>query len=110
MARKVMDELADMMVDNERQEEISDRLLQKAVQERNIRLILNDRIHTFIRKENKHIGEINKADFDRLSEGLPEHYQGLLMQQFMRALKTNRGKSIQRIRENHKSVLLDQLD
>ena len=105
-----MDELAEMMVDNERQEEISDRLLQKAVQERNIRLILNDRIHTFIRKENKHIGEINKDDFNRLSEGLPEHYQGLLMQQFMRALKTNRGKSIQRIRENHKSVLLDQLD
>ena len=110
MARKVLDELADMMKDEPYHEEISDKLLQKAVQERNVKLIMNDNIYSYCKKNNKHIGTLTKDDLNKIGENYPEAYQNLLMKQMMQVLKTNRGKSLKWIKENHKSILLDQLD
>ena len=110
MARRVLEELGDMMKDEVKQEEISDKLLEKAVQERNLKLIMNDNIYNYCRKNKIHLGEITMEDLNKISENYPEKYQQLLMNQFMQALKTNRGKPLSRIKEHHKSILLDQLD
>lgn len=110
MARKVMEELGEMMKDEVKQEEISDNLLQKAVQERNIKLIMNDQIYNYCRKNKIHLGEMSMEDLNKISDGYPEKYQQLLMKQVMQALRTNRGKPLSRIKEHHKSILLDQLD
>lgn len=110
MARKVLDELADMMKDEPYHEEISDKLLQKAVQERNVKLIMNDHIYSYCKKNKIHIGNFSKDDLEKIGEMYPEAYQNMLMKQVMQILRTNRWKPIQWIKEHHKSVLLDQLD
>jgi hypothetical protein len=53
MARKVMQELSDMMKVQNTQEEIDDRLVQKAIRERQVRDYFNNQIHTYLRSKKK---------------------------------------------------------
>lgn len=61
-----MEELEDMMKDEQYQEEISDRLLQKAIQERKIREIMNAKIYKYLVANKKPIGEVTKEDLDTI--------------------------------------------
>jgi hypothetical protein len=53
MARRVMQELSDMMKVDKRQEEIDDRLVQKAIRERQVRDYFNNQIHAYLRSKRK---------------------------------------------------------
>ena len=105
-----MSELEDMMKDERIQQSISDKLLEKSVQERNIRLILTEQIYSYLRKNNKKLWELNREDLNNMTENYAPKYQQRMMQQVMKALRTNRWKPISWIKENHKSILLDELD
>lgn len=105
-----MNELADMMKDEPRHEWISDKLLERAVQERNVKLIINNDIYNYTRKHHIHLWEVTRKDLEKISENYPARYQQLCMKQFMQILRTNRGKPLKWIKENHKSILLDEID
>ena len=105
-----MSELEDMMKDERIQQSISDKLLEKSVQERKIRLILTEQIYSYLRKNNKKLWELNREDLNNMTENYAPKYQQRMMQQVMKALRTNRWKPISWIKENHKSILLDELD
>ena len=53
MARRVMQELSDMMKVQKTQEEIDDRLVLKAIREKQVRDYFNKQIHTYLRTNQK---------------------------------------------------------
>lgn len=56
------------------------------------------------------MSELSKADLEKMTEWMNTVQTTVFTEQVMKALKTNRGKPLKRIKENNKSVLLNQLD
>ena len=111
MARKVMQELSEMMRPiNNQPEQIPTRLLEKTVYERRIRDKFNEHISWYLRTNHKGLGEIDKEDLERMTAKLNTKQKQVYMEQLMLAMRVNRGKPIKRIREHNKSVLLNQID
>ena len=108
MARKVMQELSDMMKP-ERDKGIDDRLLQKQLRENKAREYFNDQIYTYLRVNNKWIWELTTEDLENMTAWYTSRQKQVFQEQLIRAMKTNRGKPISWIKENNKSVLLNQL-
>ena len=105
-----MSELEEMMRPEKQVEEISDRLLEKSIRDRNIRDNFNKQIYSYLRVNKKPIGELDMGDLERMSWNYPPKYQQIFLEQVLDAMKTNRGKPIERIRQHNKSVLLNQID
>ncbi len=105
-----MNELKDMMKPERQMEEISDRLVMKAIRDRQIRDTFNNQIYSYLREHKKPIGELTQEDVTKMSWQYPPKYQQIFLEQVLDALKTNRGKPIEWIKKNNKSILLNQLD
>ena len=105
-----MEEIDDLLSNKWEREEISDRLLQAELRKDKLRVYFNEMIYTYLRKTKKPIGEIDLEDYNVMTEWCNSKQKQLFMEQFLKALKTNRGKSLQWIKENNKSILLNQID
>jgi hypothetical protein len=105
-----MEEIDDLLSNKWEREEISDRLLQAELRKDKLRGYFNETIYTYLRKTKKPIGEIDLEDYNAMTEWCNPKQKQLFMEQFLKALKTNRGKSLQWIKENNKSILLNQID
>lgn len=105
-----MQELSDMMKVDKRQEEIDDRLVQKQIREREVREYFNNQIHVYLRTKKKGMGQLDMADYNEMTKNYNTRQKQVFMDQLLKAMQTNRGKSIKRIKENNKSILLNQID
>lgn len=105
-----MQELSDMMKVQKTQEEIDDRLVQKAIRERQVREYFNNQIRTYLRSKKKWMGQLDMADYNEMTKDYNTRQKQVFMDQLLKAMQTNRGKPIKRIKENNKSVLLNQID
>lgn len=105
-----MQELSDMMKVQKTQEEIDDRLVQKAIRERQVREYFNNQIRTYLRSKKKWMGQLDMADYNEMTKNYNTRQKQVFMDQLLKAMQTNRGKPIKRIKENNKSVLLNQID
>lgn len=105
-----MQELSDMMKVQKTQEEIDDRLVQKAIRERQVREYFNNQIHTYLRSKKKWMGQLDMADYNEMTKDYNTRQKQVFMDQLLKAMQTNRGKPIKWIKENNKSVLLNQID
>lgn len=62
-----MNELKDMMKPERQIEEISDRLVMKAIRDRQIRDTFNNQIYSYLREHKKPIGELTQEDVTKMS-------------------------------------------
>lgn len=108
--RKELKDLSDMMKSEELHDDEADfERLKKAVEKRHKLEYFDRRIRNYLRKNKIWIHELDKRWLDEMMEWLTERDQKLFIDQVIWALKINFWKSLQRIKDNHKSVLLDQI-
>lgn len=110
MAWKVIKELQDMMKVQKTQEEIDDRLVEAQIREQRVRDYFNNQIHTYLRTNKKGMGQLDLSDYEKMTKNYNTKQKQVFMEQLLKAMQTNRGKPIKRIKENNKSVLLNQID
>lgn len=109
MARKIMQELSELISNQIKEDEIDDTLVQKKNRERQVREYFNEQIYAYLRSTHKSIGELDMEDFEKMTRRYNTKQKQVFQEQLIRAMKTNRGKPISRIKEHNKSVLLNQL-
>ena len=105
-----MQELSDMMKNQKKEEEIDDRLVQRAIRERQVRNYFNNQIHTYLRTNKKGMWQLDLGDYNKMTAWYTSRQKQVFMEQLLKSMQTNRGKPIKWIRENNKSVLLNQID
>lgn len=98
-----------MITNQRREDEIDDTLVQKKNREREVRDYFNKQIYAYLRTNHKSIGELSMEDFKKMTESYNTRQKQVFQEQLIKAMKTNRGKPISRIKEHNKSVLLNQL-
>lgn len=105
----MMQELSDMVKTQYREDEIDDKLVQRQMRERKVRDLFNNQIYTYLRIHKKTIGELTMEDYDEMTRSYNTRQKQVFQEQLMKAMKTNRGKPISRIKEHNKSILLNEL-
>ena len=105
-----MRELHDMMKPQNEREEISTKLLEKTIYERNVRNYFNEQIRTYLRTNHKGMWELDMKDLNEMTKNYNTKQKQVFMEQLMASMRTNRWKPIKWIKEHNKSVLLNQLD
>jgi len=103
-----MQELEDMMKDPKIEEEISDKAVRRANQERKIRDYFTQQIYNYCRINKISIGEMGVEEVEQLTDNLSPTNKQLFLEQFELALRTQRWKSLKRIEEHGKSLFLKQ--
>lgn len=109
MARRVMQELSELISNQRKEDEIDDRLVHQQNRERQVRDYFNQQIYAYLRLNHKGIGELTMEDFEIMTRDYNTKQKQVFQEQLIKAMKTNRGKPISRIKEHNKSVLLNQL-
>ena len=110
MVRKVQRELSEMMKTQKQEDQIDDRLVQAQMREEAVRRYFNQQIHTYLRTNRKGMWQLDMSDYNEMTKNYNTKQKQVFMDQLLKAMQTNRGKPIKRIREHNKSVLLNQID
>ena len=104
-----MQELSELVSNQRRIDEIDEKLLHAQTRERQVRDYFNKQIYAYLRTNHKSIGELSMEDFNNMTRSYNTRQKQVFQEQLIKAMKTNRGKPISRIKEHNKSVLLNQL-
>lgn len=90
--------------------ELNDKLVQQSNRERLLKELFNNKIYCYLRNTKKTPGDISREDIDKMSKWYNKHVKQLFLQQIVRVIKTQYGKPLQWIKDNRKSVLLNQIE
>lgn len=106
---KIQEEVENLIVNHQEQEEINDKMVMQSIRENILRERYTEIIYRYLAKTKKNIWEIDKRDLAVMTENRKIDDK-IFMEQFMKALKTNRWKPIDRIIKNKKSIYLNELN
>jgi len=110
MKRKVFDEMNDMFTSKKPQEYMNDDDVVRFTTIRHLKERFNFQIESYLKQNKMNMGDFSKKDIKILTKDYNDLEKEVFYQQVMYHLETNFGRSLKWIKENNKSVLLNEID
>ncbi len=110
MKRKVFDEINDIFISKKPQEYMNDDDVIRFTTIRHLKERFNFQIESYLKQNKMNMGDFSKKDIKILTKDYNDLEKEVFYQQVMYHLETNFGRSLKWIKENNKSVLLNEID
>lgn len=110
MKRKVFDELNDILTNKHQHEIVNDDDVVAFVEKRRLKELFNQVIEEYLKKEKMTIDSFWKKDIKILTKNYNDYQKEIFIQQVMYHLETTYWKPIKRVKENWKSLLLNEMN
>lgn len=105
MTWQIFKDLNDLITEEPRREVVKIEELSRIKAKRYKKEVYRQMIYNYLRKYHKGIGLLSKEDISIMTEWFNPIDKTLFLDQVKYCLETNRGKPIQWIRDNNKSIL-----
>ena len=110
MKRKVFDEINDIFTSKKPQEYMNDDDVVRFTTIRHLKERFNFQIESYLKQNKMNMGGFSKKDIKILTKDYNDLEKEVFYQQVMYHLETNFGRSLKWIKENNKSILLNEID